>query len=221
MTRRNIIRLFESRRGRLDYRAKRDYVRNGIASIPCRISRFSDVISTYSVRGFETLNPEFVDYVRTTAEVTPQEYPLVLNIIGGGLSEEEKNTIRRITVDDFSYDLGIVEKDEHRHTRTFLLMFLGLILSGLLLWMTHALAEEPREVFFILFWFMGDYLCDYIFLTGYEFRRERVLAGRLASIRVEFSETYEDQDYSEKYVETLYSEIEKDVKQTIREDETC
>ena len=71
MRRRSILHLFETRRGRLDYRANRDYVRNGIASIPCRISDYSDVISTYSVKEYETLNPDFVDYIKSTAEVTP------------------------------------------------------------------------------------------------------------------------------------------------------
>ena len=186
MKRRNILRLFESRRGHLEYRAKRDYVRNGIASIPCRIFSFSDVISPYSVKGYETLNPDFLDYVKTTADVTPPDCPLVLNIIGNCLSPDEKKTIEKIVRDDFSYDLG--------------------------------LAEEPREVFFILFWFMGESLCDYIFLTGHDLRRERRLAGRLASIKVGFSETYEDPDYTESKVEKLYSEIEQDVNETIQED---
>lgn len=123
MKRRNILRLFESRRGHLEYRAKRDYVRNGIASIPCRIFSFTDVISPYSVK-----------------------------------------------------------------------------------------------VFFILLWFMGESLCDYIFLTGHDLRRERRLAGRLASIKVVFSETYKDPDYTDSEVEKLYSEIEQDVTETIQED---
>ena len=220
MKRRNILHLFETRRGHLEYRANRDYVRNGIASIPCRISDCSDVMSPYSVKGYETLNPEFVDYIKSAADVTPPEYPLVLNIIGNCLSPEEKQTVETIIGDDFSYDLGMVEKEERRHTRTFYLMFLGLILSGILLWLTHALAEEPRELFFILFWFMGETLCDYVFLTGYELRRERRLAGRLASIRVVFSETYKDPDYTESDVDNLYSEIEKDVNETIRKEDT-
>ena len=221
MKRRNILHLFERRKGHLEYRANRDYVRNGIASIPCRITDWSDVLSTYSVKGYETLNPEFVDYIKSAADITPPEYPLVLNIIGNCLSPEEKHSIESIIRDDFAYDLGIVEKEESRHTRTFCLMFVGLILSGILLWFTHSLADVPRELFYILFWFVGDSLCDYIFLTGYELRRDRRLAGRLASIRVIFSETYHDPDYTESEVEKLYSEIEKDVKQTIKEDETC
>lgn len=220
MRRRSILHLFETRRGRLDYRANRDYVRNGIASIPCRISDYSDVISTYSVKEYETLNPDFVDYIKSTAEVTPPEYPLVLNIIGNCLSPEEQHTIESIIGDDFAYDLGLVEKEESRHTKTFYLMFFGLVLSGLLLWLTHELADLPRELLYILFWFTGDTLCDYIFLTGYELRRERRLAGRLASIRVVFSETYHDPDYTESDVEKLYTDIEKDVNKTILEDET-
>ena len=45
MVRRNITRLFESRKEHLDYRIKRDYIRNGIATIPCQVSAYSDIIS--------------------------------------------------------------------------------------------------------------------------------------------------------------------------------
>ena len=212
--RRKITRLFESRKGHLDYRIKRDYIRNGIATIPCRISDYSDVISTYSVRGYETLNPDFVAFLRESADMTPEEYPLVLNIIGDCLSEEEKDIIEETILDDAAYDLGMVEKEDSRHTKAFCLMFIGLLLSGGLLWLTRSLAEEPREMFFILFWFMGEELCDYLFMTGYDLRRERRKVGRLASIKVIFSEEYEDPDYTDSEVDRLYSEIERDVKQT-------
>ena len=219
MVKRNIIKLFESRKGHLDSRIKRDYVRNGIATIPCRISDYSDVISTYSVKDYETLNTEFVDYLKETAELTPPACPIVLNIIGDCLSQEEKKTIEETILDDFAYDLGMVEKTEKRHTQTFILMLAGLLLSGVILYLTEALREEPRELLYILFWFMGETLCDYIFLTGYELRRERRLAGRLASIKVVFSENYQAPNYTESDVDRLYSEIEKDVKDTIRKNE--
>ena len=219
MARHNIVRLFESRKGNLDSRVKRDYVRNGIATIPCRISDYHDVINAYSAKGFEAPNTEFVEYLKSSAEVTPPECPLVLNIVGDCLSQEEKKTIVETIRDYFAYQLGMVEKDEKRHTRTFVLMLVGLILSGVLLWLTKTLAEEPRELFFILFWFMGDTLCDYIFLTGYDLRRARRLAGRLASIKIVFSESYEDPKYTENDFNQLYSEIEHDVSQTIRETE--
>ena len=215
MVARNFLKLFEKRKSNLDYRLKRDYIRNGIATLPCSISDYNDVINSYSVKGYETLNTDFVDYLKEAAEVTPPEYPLVLNIIGGSLSQEEKNIIEEVILDELAYDLGSVEKEENRHIRVFYGMFFGLIISGVLLWLTQVLAEEPRELLFILFWFMGETLCDYIFLTGYDLRRERRLAGRLASIKVVFSESYEDPNYTESDVNKLYSEIEKDVNETI------
>ena len=183
-------------------------------SIPCQISDYSDVISTYSVKDYETLNPDFYDYLKTTAEVTPSEYPLVLNIIGNCLSEEEKETIDEIIRDDLAYNLGIVEKEEKRHSRIFWLMFIGLLVSGIILWMTETMADVPRELLFILFWFMGETVCDYILLTGHDLRQNRRLAGRLASIKVVFSESYEEPEYTKSDVDKLYAEIEKDVKET-------
>ena len=177
------------------------------------------MIHPYSVTGCETLNAEFVDYLKSAAEVTPPEYPLVLNIVGTCLSQREKRTIEAIIRDDFAYDLGMVEKEVTRHMKIFYLMFFGLFISGILLWLSETLAEVPREMFFIMFWFMGDTLCDYIFLTGHDLRKERRLAGRLASIKVYFSDNYEVLNYTESDVEKLYSEIEKDVNETIKEEE--
>lgn len=219
MAKRNFIELFESRKGHLDYRLKRDYVRNGIATIPCRVSDYSDVISAYSVKGCETLNPDFDEYLKSTAELMPPECPLVLNIIGNCLSREEQKTIEETIRDDLAYDLGVVEKKEKRHTQTFFLMLAGMLLSGGLLWFTKALADEPRELLYILFWFAGETLCDYLFLTGYELRCERRLAGRLASIKIVFSESYEMPNYTQSEVDELYSEIKKSVGETIREKE--
>ena len=103
---RKAVKLFESRRAHLDKRLKKDYIRNGVAVIPCRVTAYEDVISSYSVKGCETLNPDFTEYLKCTAEVTPDEYPLVLNIIGDTLSGEEKATIDRIVRDDlFGNDL--------------------------------------------------------------------------------------------------------------------
>jgi hypothetical protein len=45
------------------------------------------------------------------------------------------------------------------------------------------------------------------------------LAGRLASIKIVFSESYEMPNYTQSEVDELYSEIEKSVGETIREKE--
>jgi hypothetical protein len=217
MSKRRIVKLFESRSGNLEDRLKKDYIQNGVVTIPCRVSDYNDVISNYSVKGFETLNQEFVDYLKRTDEVIPPEYPVVLNIISDTLSAEEKKAIKETIEDHFAYELGVVENHEKRHTRTFILMLIGMVLSGILLWLTRTLEEESRELFFVLFWFLGDTLCDYIFLTGHDLRHDRRLAGRLASVKVVFSDDFEKPKYTDTNREKLYSEIEKDVEETIKD----
>ena len=220
MSKRRIVKLFESRSGNLEDRLRKDYIQNGVVTIPCRISDYNDVLSNYSIKGFETLNQEFVDFIKRTDEVIPPEYPVVLNIISDTLSTEEKKAIKETIEDHFAYELGVVENNEKRHTRTFILMLIGMVLSGILLWLTRTLEEESRELFFVLFWFLGDTLCDYIFLTGHDLRHDRRLAGRLASVKIVFSDEFEKPKYTDTNREKLYSEIEKDVKETIKDEES-
>ena len=130
MVSRNTLKLFESRKGNLDYRIKRDYIRNGIATLPCRIFDYNDVISTYSVKDYETLNTDFVDYLKSAAEVTPPEYPLVLNIIGNCLSQEEKKIIEDVILDQFAYELGIVERKRKNISESFTVCFSALSSQG-------------------------------------------------------------------------------------------
>ena len=219
MRKRSIIKLFESRKGNLDVHLNRDYVQNGIITIPYRISSYDDIISQYSIKGYETLNLGFADKLKTEVEFVPPEFPIVLNIIGGGLSQAEKKIIVDTILDTFAYELGMVEKEEKRHIKVFILMTIGLILSGILLYYTHSLAEEPREMLFIMYWFIGYTICDYIFLTGRDLRMQRWMAGRIASVKVVFSEQFEDPNYTETDVDNLYSEIEKDVQESIWDDD--
>ena len=208
MKKRNFIRLFERKRSRIDSRIKRDYIENGIATIHCCISGYNDIINTYSAKDQESLNLDFVEFLQDAANPIPDECPLVLNVIGDCLSAEEKKIIAEIIRDDFSYRLGLVEKEQDREFKMFIFMVIGLIISGLLLWLTLSLDEVPREIFIVFFWFFGDRMFEYIFITGRELRKEKRLAGRLASIKVIFSDTYEKPHYTEEQISQLYAELD-------------
>lgn len=208
MKKRNFIRLFERKRSKIDSRIKRDYIENGIATIHCCISNYNDIINTYSSKDQESLNPDFVDYLQDAAEPLPDECPIVLNVIGNCLSAEEKKIITEIIRDDFSYMLGLVEKEQEREFGMFLFMLVGSIVGGLLLWLTDFLDEAPREIFIVFFWFFGDRMFEYLFITRRELRQEQRLAGRLASIKVTFSDTYAKPHYTENQISKLYAELD-------------
>ena len=208
MRKRNFTRLFDSRKSHIDSRIRRDYIESGIATLNCCISSYNDVISTYSVKGQESLNFDFIDYLEDVAEPIPDEYPLVLNIIGNCLTDEEKKNITEIIRDDFSYKLGNVEKEQESEFKMFLFMLIGTFVAGVLLWHTHFLDEVPREIFVVLFWFFGDRMFESLFITGRDLRKEKRLAGRLASIKVVFSDTYEKRHYTEDEINKLYAELD-------------
>jgi len=206
--------LFESRKGRMDDLLHRDFINNGIATFPVKITSYSDVIHPLCINRYETLNPDFKDLVELGAGVLPPDCPIVLDIIEDCLTEEERKTVVATIREYYAYKLGVVEKDVKRHTKRFLIMTVGLVLSAILLWLTEGLEEVSRELVFVLFWFMGDTLCDYILLTGHDLRRDKRAAGQLASIKVTFSKSFDESDYTKEEVNQLYSEIEKDVKKT-------
>ena len=216
MRKKKIANLFESRKGHLDARVKREFVSNGIGTIPLRVKDYYEVINAYSVKGVETLDFDFVEVLDLAASVMPEECPLVLNIVEDVLSDEERETITETIQDYYAYQLGILEKKVKRHKERFIFMSVGLVLTAGLLWLSQGMGELSREILFVLFWFFGDALFDYILLTGHDLREKKRLAGRLASIKVEFSKAFDDSDYTDKEVNDLYSEIEEDIKQTLK-----
>ncbi|MDO5445571.1 MAG: hypothetical protein Q4F31_08125 [Eubacteriales bacterium] len=211
MNTRKLNRLFFKKKSFIEKRLKNDFVDNGIASIPCKVSQYEDIISSYSVRGYETLNPEFESYVKDTVDVIPAKYPIVLNIIGGNFSSEQEETIRDTIVEDFAYDLGMKENELKHHIGIFFFMMFGIVISALFLYMFDWLPDFPKELFFVIFWYMADTVVDYLFIGGHDLRKERILAGRLACIKVVFSDVYNEEDYTQSEVGEIFREIEEDV----------
>lgn len=205
---RNFIRLFDRKKSQIDSRIRRDYIESEIATVNCCISGYHDVISTCSAKDQESLNYDFIDFLESSAEPIPDEYPLVLNIIGNYLSDEEKKTIEETIYEVFHYKLGMVEKEQERELKVLIFMTVGSIIAGILLAMTDFFDEVPREIFFVLFGFFGDRMFQSFFITRRELRKEKRLAGRLASIKVIFSDTYEKIHYTEDQINQLYAELD-------------
>ena len=68
---RNFIKLFENRKSRINSRVERDFLSNGVAIVTCCISDYNDIISSYSAKGQESLNLDFIDYLEDAAESIP------------------------------------------------------------------------------------------------------------------------------------------------------
>ena len=201
------LQAYDRKSGNLEKRLEKDYIDHGIATIPCKISGFDDVISPYSVKGYESLNSEFVEYVNDIADLVPEEYPIVLSIVGQEFTGEEQETIKSTIEDDFAYDLGSVEEENKYHRKVFWGMVAGILLSGIMLTVFTWWDTVPLELLFVFFWFFADTFFDYLLLEGRQLRKQQLKAARLACLKVEFSAEYDEEDYSEEEAEEIRNEL--------------
>ena len=102
----------------------------------------------------------------------------------------------------------MVEKEQEKESKVFILRIVGSIIAGILLAVTAFIEHVSREIFVVLFWFFGDRMFQSFFITKRELRKEKRLAGRLASIKVIFSDTCEKRHYTEDEIHKLYAELD-------------
>lgn len=206
------IRAYNRKRSDFEKRLEREFIDHGIATIPCKVSGLEDIISSYSVPGYESLNSEFVDYLSEVADLVPQQYPIVLSIVGKKFTENEQKVIRSTIEYDLAYNLGLAEQETKSLYRLILIFLLGSILSGMMIAKFSWLSEVNVEIMYIFFWFFAEYLVAYVFLDGREVRKQKIKKARLACIKVVFSEEYDERDYSDEEAKDILDKLYSDIR---------
>lgn len=201
--------LFLKRDANLKQRLKADFIENGIASLPCRVSGIDEIISHFSVPNYETLSPEFSEYIETAASFIPAEYPIMLEISGCAFSKEEQETITQTIREDFLYELGAVQRENNRQLIIAFLMLAGMLITGFLTFFVRGIGDTAVEIIYIFFWFFSDLVACYFLMDGLENRKKRMLAGRLADMTIYFSEEYDDSAISDEDAKLVYDELKK------------
>ncbi len=180
---------YYKKKSQLISRLNKDVIRDGTAYLSCKIEGLDDVLSKFSVNGIEALNGEFKDEFLSFVDCIPQEYPLVLEIHGPQFTEEEKKMITEAVNSDADYLLGKTEADNRYHRKVFWWMVAGTVGSGVLLGvLKHFVDDVPLEFFYVLFWLFADALVRYLFIEFRDYKNEKIQAGRIASMKVEFVE---------------------------------
>lgn len=201
------VQVYDRKKEDLNKRLEAEFIDHGVATIPCKVSGIDDIISPYSVTKYERLNSDFVEFISDDAELIPAEYPIVLSIVGCEFTKDEQETIKKTIEDDFAYHLCTVEEENKYHLKVFWWMAAGILLSGILLTIFDFWSTVPMELLFVIFWFFADTFFDYLFLEGRQLRKKHIKAAQLVCMKVEFSEEYDDQDYSEEEAKEVFDEI--------------
>ena len=206
---RETVRAFRNRK--TDYRkhVKAFYLANGLAYISCNVKDYNDVIDSYSVKGYEWPNADFVRYIEDNATYIPIEYPIVLDICGGGFSDKQKETIEHSLREYYKLKLGEMQDDlTATRKKSWFLLIWGLILLGILIaGLYFALPAMVREVLMIGLWF-----CLWEGLNVVLFERRETVAqksyiAQMERMVINFSEVFVDEPMDTKEADKIVEEL--------------
>lgn len=201
------LKAYKRKRSDTKQRLEKEFIDHGIATIPCKVDGIEDIISSYSVEGYESLNPDFVEYIKSNAEIIPEKYPIVISIVGKKFTKKEQEIIESTLEYDAAYELGVAEKDDRHLVKMGIGMLIGMVILGILVVLFDWLPEVPLEFLWIVFWVFAWTLLEYLFIDSVDHRRQRRRAARLACMSVVFSEEYDDSDYSEEEAREIFKEL--------------
>ena len=167
---------------------KKYYIEKGEAYISAKVNSIDDIISKYSTKDYEWINPEFASYIEESAYYIPLEESITIEICGGNFSEEEKDMIKRVIKDYFGLKLGdkFLDLDINKH-KSFILFLFGIIsLVVFAILSNFSIITAVNELLLLLFWFFLWEYADLGWLTRGNLRLEQIEAGQLSTAKIVF-----------------------------------
>ena len=157
------------------------YIEKGEAYISAKVNSIDDIISKYSTKGYEWINPEFASYIEESAYYIPIEERIIIEICGGNFSKEEQDLITKVLKDYFGLKLGdkYLDLDINKH-KSFISLGVFAILSR------FSLITALNEVILLLFWFFLWEYADLGWIERSNIQIERLEAGQLSTAKIEF-----------------------------------
>ena len=167
---------------------KKYYIEKGEAYISAKVNSIDDIISKYSTKDYEWINPEFASYIEESAYYIPLEESITIEICGGNFSEEEKDMIKRVIKDYFGLKLGdkFLDLDINKH-KSFILFLFGIISLGVFAILSNfSIITAVNELLLLLFWFFLWEYANLGWLTRGNLRLEQIEAGQLSTAKIVF-----------------------------------
>lgn len=185
------------------------YVDSGMAYISCNVDGYNDIISRYSVKGYEWLNHNFVRFVDENANFVPTEYPIILEICGHRFSKSERECIEATVADYYALELGDAQMALERNTMECLVLFGFSIISVISIWLALR-GNIGRTIWEILIVFLCFFIWE--FIDSFAFERSELMenklkAAQVASMKLTFQEKFEDGPVEPEEAREILNEI--------------
>lgn len=186
------------------------YLDGELAYISCNVKGKEDIIHGFSVKGYEILNPVFVDFIEENSRYIPLEYPIMLEICGCKFSLEQRKVITETIEDHFALRLGDaqLELDKNRD-KSLRLLSMGILTLAVMfvLSLIHLSSEMFNIAVELLVWFFLWEFGDVAWLDRRDLSAEKAAAARLASIKVVYKDVFKDDHDAEAVTNEVIAEV--------------
>ncbi len=182
---------------------KKYYMEKGEAYITIKVNSIDDIISRYSIKEYEWINPEFADYIEECVEYIPLETGIVIEICGVEFTEEEQEVITDVIKNYFGLKLEDKEFDIRINNRkAYKLLALGVLTVLVLIGIQYfSISPVISELILLALWFFIWEYGDYRLLINSNLKLEKTEAGQLASAKIRFIENEDDSESKKEKME--------------------
>ena len=168
---------------------KKYYIEKGTAYISAKVDSIDDIVSKYSTKDYEWINPDFAHYLEECAYYIPIEENITIEICNGNFTEEEKKIIQRVIKDYFGLKLGDKFLDiATNRQRSIILLVFGILCMGMfaVLRKFSIITTAISEIILLFFWYFLWEFADMALIHGSELQAERIEAGQLSTAKIIF-----------------------------------
>ena len=163
------------------------YMLDGVAHIEVQADSIADLLNPYSTAKRPRLNSDFIDYINTEANHIPVEESIVVDIIGGNLTANERETLTQLVRLHYGFELAEAEFDLKLNRRRCLKLFAFFLVTAAIFFI---MALQHDTVFIeipaIAAWFSLWELFNSAWLDRGDLKLARIEAGQLASLQLHF-----------------------------------
>ena len=168
---------------------KKYYIEKGTAYISAKVNSIDDIISKYSTKDYEWINPDFAHYIEECAYYIPIEENITIEICDGNFTEQEQELIKKVIKDYFGLKLGdkFIDLQINKY-RSLVLLIFGIISLGIFAILTRLsiITATLNELMLLMLWFFLWEFADMAGISRAEIQSQRIEAGQLSTAKITF-----------------------------------
>lgn len=162
---------------------------NGIAHFVCVVNNRDEVINHFSPKEYEILSDDFSSYIDQVSLNLPDNVPVLIEITGCEFNDDDKVAIRNAIWT--RYELLASYKQKQRSNSKLRVIWFALILFIICICIVLLKDTSQNQIylnlFFILFYFFGDFILRTPLLENKTINKDRIKYIQLSRARVYFS----------------------------------